>query len=71
MHAKTRRTIIILLHKGNDLPRDELTNWRPITLTNTDNKIMAKVLARRLSVVIGKLINEDQVGYLKAEIFQV
>ena len=26
---------------------------------------MAKVLARRLSVLIGKLINEDQVGYLK------
>ena len=26
---------------------------------------MAKVSARRLSVVIGKSINEDQVGYVK------
>ena len=65
MSYTQKQGIIILLHKGNDLPRDELTNWRPITLTNTDYKIMAKVLARRLSVVIGKLINEDQVGYLK------
>ena len=65
MSFTQKQGIIILLHKGNDLPRNELTNWRPITLTNTDYKIMAKVLARRLSVLIGKLINEDQVGYLK------
>ena len=65
MSFTQKQGIIILLHKGNDLPRNELTNWRPITLTNTDYKIMAKVLAGRLSVVTGKLINEDQVGYLK------
>ena len=63
--TRKKQGIIILLHKGNDLPRDELTNWRPITLTNTDYKIMAKVSARRLRVVIGKLSNEDQVGYVK------
>ena len=28
-----RHGIIILLHKGKDLPRDRLNNWRPITLT--------------------------------------
>ena len=57
-----RQGIIILLHKGKDLPRDRLNNWRPITLTNTDYKILAKVMARRMGLVVNKLINEDQVG---------
>ena len=60
-----RHGIIILLHKGKDLPRDRLNNWRPITLSNTDYKILAKVTARRMGLVVNKLINEDQVGYLK------
>ena len=55
----------MLLHKDNDLQREKLSNWRPITLTNTDYKILAKVLALRMSTVVQKLINEDQVGYLK------
>lgn len=60
-----KQGIIVLIHKGKDLPRNELKNWRPITLTNTDYKILAKTLAVRLSTVIQKLINQDQVGYLK------
>ena len=60
-----KQGVIILLHKGKELRRDELSNWRPITLTNTDYKILAKSLAARLGLVIGKLINTDQVGYLK------
>eukprot|EP00745_Piridium_sociabile_P017327 TRINITY_DN26057_c0_g1_i7.p1 TRINITY_DN26057_c0_g1~~TRINITY_DN26057_c0_g1_i7.p1 ORF type:complete len:253 (+),score=13.69 TRINITY_DN26057_c0_g1_i7:83-841(+) len=60
-----KQGIIILIHKGKELSRDDLSNWRPITLTNTDYKMLAKVLATRLSLVIDKLINQDQVGYLK------
>ena len=60
-----RQGIIILLHKGKDLPRDRFYNWRPITLTNTDYKILAKVMARCMGLVVNKLIHEDQVGYLK------
>ena len=60
-----RQGIIILLHKGKDLPRDRLNNWRPVTLTNTDYQIVAKVMARRMVLVVNKLIiNKDQVGYL-------
>ena len=43
----------------------ELGNWRPITLLNTDYKILATVLANRLQKVLTHLISEDQVGYLK------
>ena len=60
-----KQGVITLLHKGNELDKDDLNNWRPITLTNTDYKILAKVLAERLSGVIPKLVSEDQVGYIR------
>ena len=60
-----RQRIIILLHKEKDLPRDRLNNWRPVTLTNTDYKILAKMMAKNMETVVNKLINEDQAGYLK------
>ena len=60
-----KRAVITLIHKGKQLPRDDLNNWRPISLTNSDYKLLAKSLAIRLSSVISSIINEDQVGFLK------
>ena len=60
-----RRAILTLIHKGKDLPRDQLGNWRPISLTNTDYKILAKSLALRLQKMIKSVILDDQVGYIK------
>ena len=51
-----RQGIIILLHKGKDLPRHRLNNWRLITLTKTDYKILAKAMARRMGLVVNKRI---------------
>ena len=59
-----RRGIITLLHEGKQLPRSELNSWRPITLTNSDYKLLAKCFARRLLCVINSIINQDQVGYI-------
>ena len=42
-----------------------LANWRPVSLLNTDYKILTKVFAIRLQKVIPSIINHDQVGYLK------
>ena len=60
-----KQGVITLLHKGNELDKEDLNNWRPITLTNTDYKILAKVLAERLSGVIPKPVSEDQMGYIR------
>ena len=46
-----KRAVITLIHKGKQLPRDDLNNWRPISLTNSDYKLLAKSLAIRLSSV--------------------
>ena len=56
---------LTLLHKGKDLPKNKLQNWRPISLTNTDYKILAKCLANRVCKVIETIVNKDQVGYIK------
>ena len=57
--------VITLIHKGKDLPRESLNNWRPITLMNTDYKLLSKCMALRMSAVVDTLINEDQVGFMK------
>ena len=48
--------MIILIHKGNELARNDLKNWRPISLTNSDYKLLAKCLALRLSSVTGEIM---------------
>ena len=56
MEDGMRESYIRLIHK-----KGELKNWRPISLSNTDYKIMIKVLTTRLNKVLPQLINEDQV----------
>ena len=51
MSASQKKGIIRLLYKGKG-PRNKLTNWRAIALTNVDYKILAKTLANRLKRVI-------------------
>ena len=60
-----RSAIITLIHKGKELPREDMKNWRPISLTNSDYKLLAKCLALRMNTVIHNLIKSDQVGYIK------
>lgn len=57
--------VITLIHKGKDLSKHNLSNWRPISLTNTDYKILAKCLANRLCPVVQNIVHEDQVGFIK------
>ena len=58
-----RDGIINLIPKVN---RDSrlLKNFRPITLLNTEYKIIEKVLANRILPVLASLIDEDQRGFL-------
>ncbi len=54
-----RGAIISLLYK-NKGSREELGNWRPISLLNCDYKILAKVWATRLMKVTNRVLHPDQ-----------
>ena len=58
-------TVATLIHKGEDLPRNELKNCRTTFLLNSDYKLLAKCLTLRLSRVTCDISNIDQVGYIK------
>ena len=65
MSQTQQRGITSLIHTGKDLPRDKLTNWRPVILLNIDYKSQAKTIAARLNRVIITFIAEDQYGLIK------
>ena len=62
--SETHKQIIIsLIFKKDD--RRYFKNYRPISLSNVDYKILAFVLANRLQKVITKIISPEQVAYIK------
>ena len=64
LSTEQKRSVLRLLpKKGKDLT--DIKNWRPISLLNTDYKILASVLANRLQTVLPSIISLDQNGYLK------
>ena len=54
------QAIISLLYKKG--VREDIKNWRPISLLNNDYKIITKILSNRLRSVINEIIHEDQRG---------
>ena len=57
--------LIALLKKGGMHVWERLDDYRPITLLNTELKILARVLANRLHVVISDLIGPEQTFTVK------
>ena len=64
LHQSARMGIITLLEK---IGRDPLylNDWRPLSLLNTDYKILAKILATRLNIVLSNIIHPMQTGLIK------
>ena len=59
-----KQGVITCLPKDNK-PREFLKNWRPISLLNTDYKILTGVLALRMKKVLPDIIEQTQKGFLK------
>ena len=58
-----KQSVFSLLYKKGD--PENLENWRPISLLNTDYKIGTRILAKRMQLILPKLISMDQQGYIK------
>ena len=62
--------VITLLKKGGKHVWEGLDNYRPITLLNTELKILARVLANHLQLVISDLIGPEQTYAVKGRSIQ-
>lgn len=55
---------ITLLHKGKGGDRAAPASYRPITLLNTDYKLLARVITRRLAEPLASVIDPTQTAFL-------
>ncbi|MFY7873476.1 MAG: reverse transcriptase domain-containing protein [Limnohabitans sp.] len=55
---------ITLLYKGKGLPRDQVASYRPITLLNTDYKIVARALACRWGPAADEVVDPTQTAFI-------
>ena len=62
--------VITLLKKGGRIVGEGLDDYRPITLLNTELKILAQVLANHLQLVISDLIGPVQTYAVKGRLIQ-
>ncbi|CAI5482873.1 unnamed protein product [Closterium sp. Yama58-4] len=59
---EVQEAVTVLLHKKG--PREQVQNYRPITLLSSCYKVVAKLLANRMKRVLGTVISEEQHGFL-------
>ena len=55
--------IITCIPKQGKL-RNDLKNWRPLTLLNTIYNFFSSMVSNRLKIVLPSIINEDQTGFI-------
>lgn len=60
----SRLGVVIMLHKGAGKPRDDLANYRPITLLNCDVKLVAKVMVQRWGVPLSTVVDTTQTAFV-------
>ena len=68
--GRVTKGMITLLKKGGRHVWEGLDDYRPITLLNTELKILARVLASRLQLVISDLIGPEQTFAVKGRSIQ-
>ena len=59
-----KQCVITCLPKG-DKAREEIKNWRPISLLNVSYKLASAAIANRLKTVLNSIIAKTQTGFLQ------
>ena len=58
-----RKSVMSLIFKKDD--DEDIANYRPISLTNVDCRILAFTLAQRMQNMMNNIVNTDQSAYIK------
>jgi hypothetical protein len=58
--------IRLIAKKGKD--QNEIKGWRPISLLDTDTKILAKCLTNKLKKVCEEVIGPEQLAYINGRV---
>ena len=61
--AHNTSTLTLLPKEGKNL--EELKNWRPITLSNCDLKLITKTLSKRMTKTLDDVIKNHQSAYME------
>ncbi|MBY0580759.1 MAG: reverse transcriptase family protein [Rickettsiales bacterium] len=61
-NSQKEALITCIFKKGN---KNDICNWRPISLTNVDYKILTKCLANRLKNILPNIIHSNQTACIK------
>lgn len=56
-------TTIVVIHKEGKDPT-ECQSYRPISLLNSDLRILTTILAKRVNKLIRQIIHPDQTGFI-------
>ena len=56
---------VIKLTEKKDCDKPHIKNWRPISLLNTDTKILSKTISKKIKAVLPMLISSQQTAYVK------
>ena len=62
-----RKAVMSLIFKKDD--DEDISNYRPISLTNVDYRILAFTLAQRMQKVVSNVISTDQTAYIKKKVY--
>ena len=62
--SNSQKQVVIRLIEKKDKDKRYIQNWRPLSLLNTDVKILSKALALRLKKTLPFLISANQSAYL-------
>ena len=65
-NSQKQAVISVIEKKGKD--RTLLENWTPTFLVNVDAKLMSKVVANRLKIVLPCIIHYDRTGYVQGPV---
>jgi hypothetical protein len=66
--SQRRSVIRLIAKKGKD--QTDNKGWRPISLLNTDTKVLTKCLANRLKKVCDEVIGPEQLAYVNGRVLK-